>query len=237
MTSLSKFLLRRSDDDIKLIVGVAAIAIVGGMWTASAFMQASLHNQPSIGAPLYGHSLQAFLDTLDTKPDGKVDSLRLNKAADRFMADVVQASLKAARLEDGAVHLADDKEQAAYHLDPRRYDPVSELEYTIRTSGKFRIGVRRYGPQAAEKLASLKETVAHFEKMTSAIKRDDVEVAKSELQTIQHALEAYLAKYHAKEEDMDRSSTDLRFLGRKLDALNDSLSSVPKAHVSAPKVG
>jgi hypothetical protein len=224
MTSLSRFISRLSDDDVKMITGISTIVIVGGLWASSSVRQAMIHDESILAQPLNGSSVTEFIDTLDQKPDGRVDSLKLNKAADRFIADMVEKSMRSLSTNNGELVVPTEPELAKAKLDPHRYDAVKAMELTIRTRGKFHWSVKKYGPQAAEKIEAVKQAVTHFEKMTTALRADDITAAKAELVELQGSLHTYLLKFHSKEQDMDRASTDLRTLEREFDVMNRSIA-------------
>jgi hypothetical protein len=235
MTALSRFIARLSDDDVKMITGISAIVIVGGLWASSSIRQVLIHDESILAQPLKGSSVTEFIDTLDQKPDGRVDSLKLNKAADRFMADMVEKSMRTLSTNNGELVVPTKQELGKAKLDPHRYDAVKAIDLTIRTRGKFHWSVRKYGPQAAEKLDAVKQAVTHFEKMTNALKADDIATAKAELVALQGSLHTYLLKFHSREEDMDRASTDLRSLEREFDVMNKSVAAASTPRVSGPK--
>ncbi|MCS4089172.1 hypothetical protein [Rhizobium sp. BK176] len=235
MTSLSRFIARQSDDDVKMIVAVSTIVIVGGLWVYSGIRQSLIHDESILAQPLNGSSVSEFIDTLDQKPDGRVDSLTLNKAADRFMADMIETSMLALSANKGELRVPTEQEMAKNKLDPRRYDAVRDMELTIRTKGKFHWSVKKYGPQAAEKLDAVKQAVTNFEKMVTALKVADIGTAKAELVELQDALHDYLLKFHSREEYMDRASSDLRFLEREFDAINKSVAAAAIPQTAVPK--
>lgn len=235
MTALTRFLSRYTDDTLKLAVGAGAVAIVLGVWVGGDVYRSSIRDSSIIDRPLYGQAMRDFIDTLDLSPDGATDALRLNKAADRFMADIARAGMKAFNLDDLVVSVATAKEAKERQLDINRYYPVYKLEPTIRTFGKYRGGVREFGPQAAEKLAAVKLTIKHFERLVAAVRTEDLDTAKAELVEVQKGLENYLVKFHSKEHDLDRASADLRRLDRELDAFNDRIEAAAPSAVM-PKV-
>lgn len=236
MTTLSRYVANLSDDKMLAVGLVLGVAFLAGYRTVSVIEQDDIRSASIIAAPLYGDAMDNFVDDLPLKPGGRVGATRINKADDRFMADIMTAAYQAFDVSNGTVTLATPAEQELYHLDDGRYDRLESLAYDIRTDFRWHSGVREFGPQAAEKLGAVKAAVREFEVLVAALKGGDLPAAEAQFRTLHASLETYIQTYHAKEHDLDRASADLMAIERGLYALEERISKAQgNAHLPAPK--
>lgn len=220
-TALERFFRSKpkNDENTPFIALMVSAGLFGAIYVWTENQVDKLHTDTVIKEALYGKSLDAYLKALDTDPRTKVQSLEINKAADRFMADITTAALGALDVSGDAVTLPSAAEIAARHLTADRYGPVGKVEISLPSWGKQAIAVRTYGPQAVEKLSAVKEAITRFDAMTATIKSGDLEGTEMAVSELRHSLDDYIATFHTKTDDVDRSSADLRGIDQHLDAL------------------
>lgn len=235
MTSLLRLFDRISEDKLKTLLALGGMAVVGGLLVYNIVERSELHSQRAVGVPLYSNSLTDFIRELDTTPNNATEALELNKAADRFMADVIATTMSAVEFRNGEIRFPSEDKRSDLHVDGDRYDKVVALNFDLPSWGKQRRHTAEYGKPAVEKLAAVKSAISHFETLAEAFKRNDLDAAETEVVALHDSLNAYVVKFHSREADLDQSSGDLRALERKLYDIADHIKQAKAAQASGPK--